>query len=139
LRGLVGFDQQAVDDGLATLVCGRLHGGWWLGKEVVNPLYHLGGGHGLLSVIGKQLASLTPTGLEKGSRASKVVAAAEPARHKPGVPRGMTARAIMPVGEVEIASGHIGENPLELLKGFDVMAYLPRPPAPFCCFGQSSE
>jgi hypothetical protein len=71
-------------------------------------------------VIGKQLASLTPTDLEKGSRASKVVAAAKPARHKPGVLGGMTARAIMPVGEVEIASGHIGENPLQLLKPFNV-------------------
>jgi hypothetical protein len=40
----------------------------------------------------------------------------------------MTARAIMPFGEVEIASGHIGENPLELLKGFDVHALSPATP-----------
>jgi hypothetical protein len=45
------LDQQPVDDGpMTALVCGELFGGSGLGKEVINPLNHLGGGHGLLHV-----------------------------------------------------------------------------------------
>jgi hypothetical protein len=120
LSRLIGLHQQAVDNGLTALVCTRLFEASGPGEEVVDPLDHLRGSRGLLSVIGEQFGSFPAPDVEECSRAFKIVAAAEPALHEPVILRGMTARATVPIRYVELASGHIGENPLELFKGFDV-------------------